>query len=389
MRTLASMMILLTASLSAPGTAVAGQAAESARDAGPRSGLGSAVAVACQEFDSGSHVISNAVIQGEGDGADCLVISGTASVVVENSDISRGANCVLVTSSGRVVLRNNRIHGCTSNGIRVQPPGGKGDPITDFNVLIEGNEVFDIKIGCERGPGCKGAHGNAVLIWRTRGVQVLGNRLHDVDYSCFRASGAESTILTGNWCEGGSWDAGAYFEFSFEGAVVTDNYFVGSPTGKSSGLALANCAGQFDGKRAVVSRNLIEGFKGWLQLKAECEAIVTDNVVNCDDPRTPERESGYFGILAGASHAGRAVQIKDNLVMNCAYGIGVNNTGERAGPPIWVEGNAFQDVEVPITGYVLDFRAFREREAHRSLVPGGHVIENNRDALTLAPVVPQ
>lgn len=342
----------------------------------------------CQTFSSGTHVISGARIVSDGK-SDCIVIQGDASVVIENSDISNANIPVRVEGGERVVIRNNRLHDFVNTGILVRRPTGSSTRMLGASVLIEGNEIFGSRTGCmgfqRDNFNCRGPRGNGIVISHARGAQVIGNRVYDVEFGCFRAHGSsEYLIFSGNYCEAAKFDRAAYFEFNWHGITVVNNHWVGMP-GRGSGPVFTNCTGAGTGHQVVFANNIVEGFDGDWQVGAWCESLVHDNIISCDNPQTPELETGYFGI---AVRNGRTRSVKDNFIKSCQIGIAIEQSG-TAGAPAWIEGNAFQDVATPITGYVHKFSQLRSRTAHRPLIRGHHVIHNNRDALTLQIVDPR
>jgi hypothetical protein len=191
----------------------------------------------------------------------------------------------------------------------------------------------------------------------------------------------EDTVVTGNYCEGPKYDAGFFFEFGWRGGRVVGNKLSGQSRGWA-GMFFANCNER--SRHALVAENVIEGFKGPLQIGG-CAVVAQKNTIDCDDSSSAAVEKGYFGIALNlGSNADVAVnEAKDNLIKNCQIGvaIGQGRLG-GAGSPVQVENNQFMAVPVPITGYVFRFRTLREHTAHQPLIPGSHVIKDNRDALT-------
>jgi Right handed beta helix region len=340
--------------------------------------------IACQAFESGDHVISRVRFVGDGTN-ECVVISGTANVTIEDSEIVHVATGIRIIGGGKVIVRRNRIHDFSWTGIRVGRASGSTLDYIGANLLIQGNDIYDSNTGCAsynvKDWNCRGPRGNGVSISRIKGASVIGNRITNTEFGCLRVvTKGEDTIVKDNYCEGPKYDAGFYFEFGWRGGLVTGNRLSGKSQ-NSRGMIFTNC--DDDSHQAQIIENIVEGFKGPWQIGG-CEIVAEKNVINCDDPSTAVLETGYFGLAINiargkGTHTNAA---KGNLIKNCEIGVAIGQGNASAGPTARVEDNMFTNVRTPITGYVFAFSALWGHAAHQPLIPGGHVIQNNRDAQT-------
>jgi len=344
----------------------------------------------CQVLSSGNHVISNARLVGDGTN-DCLVISDTANVIIENSEIVHVATGVRIMGEGKVIVRGNRIHDFTHTGIRVGRSSRSTVDYIGADVLIQDNDIYDSRTGCATYDvdvrNCRGPRGNGVTIARIKGASIVGNRITNTEFGCLRViTSGEDTIVKDNYCEGPKYDAGFYFEFGWRGGLVSGNHLSGKSRG-SRGMIFTNC--NEDSRQAHVVDNIVEGFKGPWQIGG-CEVVAEKNTIDCDDPSTAAVERGYFGIALNIRRGAgiHTNQAKENLIRNCQIGIAIGQDNSGAGSPVRVENNMFKDVRTPITGYVFAFRMLWNHAAHQPLI-GSHVIRNNRDVLTQQTVDPQ
>lgn len=345
----------------------------------------------CQAISSGDHVISNAKLVGDGTN-DCLVISGTANVVIEDSEIVHVATGVRIIGGGRIIVRRNRIHDFTRTGISVGRPRGSALDYISADVLIQDNDIYDSNTGCAtydvKDRNCRGPRGNGVAIARIKGAKVIGNRIMNTEFGCIRVTtNGENTVVTDNHCQGPKYDAGFYFEFGWRGGLVTGNRLSGNSQG-SRGMIFTNC--DEASRQAFVAGNVVEGFKGPWQIGG-CEVVAERNTIDCDDSSSPTVEAGYFGLALNirrgiGTHVSEA---KDNLIKNCEIGIAIAQEARSAGSQVLVENNTLRNVRVPITGYVFDFSNLWNHTAHQPLIAGDHVIQSNHDAATQQVVNPQ
>lgn len=344
---------------------------------------------------SGTHVFDRVKMTGTGTNT-CLTVSGTAIVTVRNSDIGNVGIVALANGTGILTVENSNIHDFETAGLRCNTTTG--------DCAFKNNLVHKSVTGCvtyDPDPtGCNGPRGNGISLTNGHGTRVTGNRIWDVEFACLRALGdADESIVVGNYCEGSLYDAAFYFEFSWHRSVVALNILDGK--GRSSkGMTFTNCFGpnSADGHQADVYGNLVQGFRGAWAMYGQCEVNFHHNTVNCDEPydnpATAANEEttisrGYIGIMLNAGTGGRANVARDNVIKHCSIGIAIGQGATAAGDPAWVEGNSMLDVPTPITGAIFNFPAFAAKTAHRPLIPGTHVIQNNRRADTLAIVNPQ
>jgi hypothetical protein len=306
-----------------------------------------------QKFTEGRFLFDNCEIEGGGTG---ITIGGNAEVTLVNCEIRNVTSAgVFVSSTGRVQILNSKIHHCGENGIRVESANPQ-ESLLDANVLIQGNHIHDIAA-----PWGDGATGNCVSVWKANAVQIMHNRCEKMIYSAIRIADGRDSMLVGNHCIGGEKDSQIYLEFAFFGSIVANNYF-GDGRG---GFEAVNFGGGHEGRQAIVIGNRFRNFNK-MAVKIEADIVFAQNIVDT---------SKEWGVWGGFGPACRNLQIVDNLIMNCKWGVGVPTTDEH---PVVVRGNRFFNVETPVAALVASWPLIEAGVAARPIpTETRHIIADN------------
>lgn len=214
-----------------------------------------------------------------------------------------GAGILALDSTG-FEISHNEITDCGNNGILVWR-SEKGDDGT----LVAHNRIARIKAKA----GGSGQNGNGINVYRAGNVLVSSNIIEACSFSAIRNnSGDNVQILNNNCRELG--EVALYSEFSFEGAVISNNLVDGAHVGISitnfnEGGRLATATGNLI--RNIRARN---GDKG-IGIGVEADTVVTGNCI--------EKVEGQ-GIGIGYGKYMRHVTANNNLIRDAEIGIGVS-----------------------------------------------------------------
>src|ERR1700682_3798938 len=252
--------------------------------------------------------------------ADCEIIgSGGNGIWLENvsGDISgniitgTATTAILSFDAEGLLVSRNTIVGTNDNGIEILRTA-----IGDDGTQVLDNRIEDIKAG----PGGSGQYGNAINAYRAGNVIVRGNRIRNCDYSAVRGNSASNIHISGNSVSNVR-EVALYSEFSFDGAVFTNN----TVDGAAVGVSVCNFN---EGVRiAVVQGNIIRNLvpkrpigtapddDAGVGIYIEADSSVTGNVIE---------NAPSFGIVAGWGKYLRDVAITGNVIRNAFVGIGVS-----------------------------------------------------------------
>jgi uncharacterized secreted repeat protein (TIGR03808 family) len=253
---------------------------------------------------------------------DCEITgSGGNGIWLENVSgdvsgnlITKSATTAIVSfdAQGLLVTRNT-IQGTNDNGIEILRTA-----IGDDGTLVTDNRIEDIKAG----PGGSGQYGNAINAFRAGNVIVRGNRIRNCDYSAVRGNSASNIQITGNSISDVR-EVALYSEFSFEGAVISNN------TVDGAALGVSVCNFNEGGRLAVVQGNIIRNLlakrpigtapddDAGIGIYVEADTTVSGNVIE---------NAPSFGIVAGWGKYLRDVVISGNVIRNALVGVGVSVT---------------------------------------------------------------
>ena len=249
---------------------------------------------------------------------NCEIAGSAKSGVVLDRCSGRVANC-RISGAAEAGLRSNEAAGLmiTSNSVTDCANGGiwihrwrDGEDGT----LVSGNRVE--RIGAKYGG--TGQFGNGINIFRAHGVVVTGNRITDCAFSAIRSNTGSNVQIVNNSCLR-SGETAIYSEFSFQGAVISNNIVDGGTTG----ISIANF--QDGGRLAICSGNLIRNISDvgpypaevagfGIGIAAEADTTITGNVIE-GVPR--------FGMLLGWGPYMRNIVASQNVLRDCGTGIAV------------------------------------------------------------------
>lgn len=181
--------------------------------------------------------------------------------------------------------------------------------------MIAGNRVQRISAR----NGGTGQVGNGINVFRAGSVMISGNHVSDCAFSAIRSNGGSNLQVTANTCLR-SGETAIYSEFTFEGAVISNNIVDGAAKGISivnfkEGGRLGVCSGN-------LVRNLVEtgpyessGAGFGIGITVEADAAVTGNVIE-GAPR--------YGMQLGWGPFLRNVTATGNVIRKAGTGIAVS-----------------------------------------------------------------
>jgi uncharacterized secreted repeat protein (TIGR03808 family) len=265
----------------------------------------------------------------------CEVIGSSKNAVslehakgrIERNRIS-GANDAGIYSveADGLAVTGNIVEDCANGGILVHRWQTSED-----GTIISGNRVSRIRAA----NGGTGQYGNGINVFRAGNVQIANNIVADCAFSAIRSNSGNNVQILGNNCAR-SGETAIYSEFSFEGAVISNNVVQGA----ANGIAVANF--NEGGRLSIVSGNLVRDLssKGpyeadppgfGIGIHVEAETAVTANVIE---------NAPLFGINLGWGPYLRNVTATGNVIRNAGEGIAVSVV-DGAGPAV-ISDNVIQ-----------------------------------------------
>jgi len=239
-----------------------------------------------------------------------------ASARISDSDFSGlGDAAIHAMDSTGVFIAGNTIATCGNAGIRIWRSESGAD-----GSIISGNRIA----GIDWRDGGNGQNGNGINIYKADEVVVSDNHIADCAFTAVRLNAARNTIVSGNICLR-SGEVAIFSEFGFSGSVIADNIVDGaafgiSMTNMDQGGELAICSGNI--VRNISPTSLVNPDTTPNGIFAEAKAIITGNTVQ-----------NVPGIALGAGFGPYldTVSITNNVVIDCAVGVGVSVV-EDCGP---------------------------------------------------------
>jgi uncharacterized secreted repeat protein (TIGR03808 family) len=246
---------------------------------------------------------------------------------IERSRISGANDAGIYSVEGDgLSITGNTVEDCANGGILVHRWQAAED-----GTIVSGNRVSRIRAG----NGGTGQYGNGINVFRAGNVQISNNMVSDCAFSAIRSNSGNNVQILGNNCAR-SGETAIYSEFSFEGAVISNNIVQGA----ANGIAVANF--NEGGRLSVVSGNLVRDLstKGPYQadppgfgigIAVEADTAVTSNVIE---------NAPLFGINLGWGPYLRNVTATGNIIRNAGEGIAVSVV-DGAGPAV-ISDNVIQ-----------------------------------------------
>ncbi|MDG4893919.1 TIGR03808 family TAT-translocated repetitive protein [Mesorhizobium sp. WSM4976] len=245
-----------------------------------------------------------------GSGKNGLALEHVAGRV-GRSDISGAADAgIYSVEAGGLEISGNTVSDCANGGILVHRWQAAED-----GTIVSGNRVQ--RIGARSGG--TGQNGNGINAFRADNVIISGNVVSDCAFTAVRANSASNLQITGNTCSR-SGETGIYSEFSFEGAILSNNLVDGA----ANGISIANF--NEGGRMAVCSNNIVRnlttvgphtadppGFG--VGISAEADTTVSGNVVE---------NAPLYGMQLGWGPYLRNVVATGNVIRKAGTGIVVS-----------------------------------------------------------------
>jgi len=205
-------------------------------------------------------------------------------------------------------ISHNHVTDCGNNGILVWTSQKQYD-----GTIIAHNRIERIKANA----GGTGQNGNGINIFRAGSVSATNNTITDCTFSAIRNNGGDNVQILNNSCTKLG-EVALYSEFSFEGAIISNNLVDDAHVG----ISITNF--NEGGRLATASGNLIRNIKKrkgvpGIGIAVEADTMVTGNVIETVDGA---------GIGIGWEKYLRHVTANNNLVRNCDIGIGVSADNE-------------------------------------------------------------
>ena len=253
-------------------------------------------------------VIDNCQVTGSGKNGLALEhVSGR----VGRSDISGAADAgIYSVEAGGLEISGNTVSDCANGGILVHRWQAAED-----GTIVTGNRVQ--RIGARSGG--TGQNGNGINAFRAGNVIISGNVVSDCAFTAVRANSASNLQITGNTCSR-SGETGIYSEFSFEGAILSNNLVDGA----ANGISIVNF--NEGGRMAVCSNNIVRNLSttgpytadppGFgVGISAEADTTVSGNVVE---------NAPLYGMQLGWGPYLRNVVATGNIIRKAGTGIVVS-----------------------------------------------------------------
>lgn len=248
-----------------------------------------------------------------------------ASATIENCRFAELSDAAIhsVNSRGGLFIRGNRINLCGNAGVRIWRDEAGHD-----GSIVTGNSISQI----DWKGGGNGQNGNGVNVFQADSVIVSDNVISDCAFTAVRVNAGRNTQVRGNTCLN-SGEVAIFSEFGFSGSVIADNIIDGAATGiditnLDTGGYLATCTGNI--VRNIYPSSAVNPDTIPVGIYAEADTVVANNVVE---------NSPGVGIVAGFGPFVRNVSITDNVLRDCAIGIGVTVVNDPKVGKVQVNGN--------------------------------------------------
>ncbi|RWC51017.1 MAG: TIGR03808 family TAT-translocated repetitive protein [Mesorhizobium sp.] len=252
--------------------------------------------------------IDNCQITGSGKNGVALE---RATGRVERSEISGAADAgIYSVEAGGLAISSNTVSDCTNGGILVHRWQAAED-----GTIVTGNRIERIQA---RGGGT-GQNGNGINAFRAGNVIISGNIVSDCAFSAIRANSASNLQISGNTCSR-SGETAVYSEFSFEGAIISNNIVDGA----ANGISIVNF--NEGGRMGVCSGNIVRNLStsgpypadspGFgVGIGVEADTTVSNNVIE---------NAPLYGMQIGWGPYLRNVVATGNIIRKAGTGIVVS-----------------------------------------------------------------
>jgi uncharacterized secreted repeat protein (TIGR03808 family) len=253
-------------------------------------------------------VVDNCRITGSGKNGLALE---HAAGRVERSDISGAADAgIYSVEAGGLAITDNTVSDCANGGILVHRWQAAED-----STMVTGNRVQRIQARS----GGTGQNGNGINAFRAGNVVISGNIVSDCAFSAIRANSASNLQISGNTCSR-SGETAVYSEFSFEGAIISNNIVDGA----ANGISIVNF--NEGGRMGVCSGNIVRNLStsgpypadspGFgVGIGVEADTTVSNNVIE---------NAPLYGMQIGWGPYLRNVVATGNIIRKAGTGIVVS-----------------------------------------------------------------
>ncbi|SDA63819.1 TIGR03808 family TAT-translocated repetitive protein [Mesorhizobium qingshengii] len=253
-------------------------------------------------------VVDNCQVTGSGKNGLALE---RATGRVERSDISGAADAgIYSVEAGGLAITGNTVSDCANGGILVHRWQAAED-----GTMVTGNRIERIQARS----GGTGQNGNGINAFRAGNVVISGNIVSDCAFSAIRANSASNLQISGNTCSR-SGETAVYSEFSFEGAVISNNIVDGA----ANGISVVNF--NEGGRLGVCSGNIVRNLStsgpypadppGFgVGISVEADTTVSNNVIE---------NAPLYGMQLGWGPFLRNVVATGNVIRKAGTGIVVS-----------------------------------------------------------------
>jgi uncharacterized secreted repeat protein (TIGR03808 family) len=256
----------------------------------------------------GHLVVDNCQITGSGKNGLALE---RAAGRIERSDISGAADAgIYSVEAAGLAITGNTVSDCANGGILVHRWQAAED-----GTMVTGNRVE--RIGARSGG--TGQNGNGINAFRAGNVIISSNVVSDCAFSAIRANSSSNLQISGNTCSR-SGETAVYSEFSFEGAVISNNIVDGA----ANGISIVNF--NEGGRMGVCSGNIVRNLStsgpytadppGFgVGIGVEADTIASNNVIE---------NAPLYGMSIGWGPYLRNVVATGNIIRKAGTGIVVS-----------------------------------------------------------------
>lgn len=230
---------------------------------------------------------------------------------IERSEISGAADAgIYSVEAGGLSITGNTVSDCANGGILVHRW-----QVAEDGTMVTGNRVQRIQARS----GGTGQNGNGINAFRAGNVVISGNIVSDCAFSAIRANSASNLQISGNTCSR-SGETAVYSEFSFEGAIISNNIVDGA----ANGISIVNF--NQGGRMGVCSGNIVRNLStsgpypadspGFgVGIGVEADITVSNNVIE---------NAPLYGMQIGWGPYLRNVVATGNIIRKAGTGIVVS-----------------------------------------------------------------
>ncbi|MFA6154232.1 TIGR03808 family TAT-translocated repetitive protein [Mesorhizobium sp.] len=253
-------------------------------------------------------VVDNCQVTGSGKNG--LALERVAGRI-ERSDVSGAADAgIYSVEAGGLAISGNTVSDCANGGILVHRWQAAQD-----GTMVTGNRVE--RIGARSGG--TGQNGNGINAFRAGNVVISGNVVSDCAFSAIRANSSGNLRISDNTCSR-SGETAIYSEFSFEGAIISNNIVDGA----ANGISIVNF--NEGGRMGVCTGNIVRNLStsgpypadppGFgVGISVEADTTVSSNVVE---------NAPLYGMQIGWGPYLRNVVAMGNIIRKAGTGIVVS-----------------------------------------------------------------